>query len=129
VNKPYETGRAFELEVAALARDLGFDVLGQLRLGARVWGAPRRIDLSLGYPGRPFLGIECKFQGSRGSIEEKCIATLVDMDTWPIDGIMTWTGGGYSLHFREWLMKQPNAVHFDNLPEWLESWKADEQPK
>ena len=121
----YETGRAFELGVADMARSLGFDVKGQLQLGKRIWGSPRHIDLSLGYSGRPVLGVECKYQASRGSIQENCVATLSDIESWPIPGILVWSGPGYSVHFREWLGRQHTAVHFDNLKVWLERWRVD----
>ena len=99
-------------------------MVGQLALGKRVWGASRRIDLSLGYSGRPFLGIECKYQATRGSVEEKCVATLVDIEAWPMPGIMVWTGAGFSPSFRRWLTRTPAAVHFDKLEAWLERWKT-----
>jgi hypothetical protein len=119
-----DSGRLFELEVADLCKTLGFEVQGQTTLGKRLWGTSRKVDLTLGYPGRPFLGIECKMQRSRGSVEEKCVATLLDIKTWPIHGILVYHGPGFSRPMRGYLGRQEHAVRFDDLTKWLEKWKA-----
>jgi hypothetical protein len=66
--------------VAELARGLGLEVHEQFEVARRIWGARRKIDLVLIYPGsRKTLGVECKFQGGGGSAEEKIPATIQDL--------------------------------------------------
>ena len=83
------SGTDLEREVARLAEDLGLRVGNQVKVGRRLWGAERRIDLVLRHAdsGRS-LGIECKYQGVGGSAEEKIPATIQDIAAWPIPGIV-----------------------------------------
>ncbi len=71
------SGADLERAVATLARTLGLQVRTQVRVARRLWGAERRIDLVLNHgPSGRSLGIECKFQGTGGSAEEKIPATI-----------------------------------------------------
>jgi hypothetical protein len=42
------------------------------------------------------LGVECKFQATSGTAEEKIPATIQDMEHWPIPGIEVIDGEGFS---------------------------------
>ena len=91
------SGAELEQAVANLADRLGLRVGKQIRVGRRLWGAERRVDLVLRHPdsGRS-LGIECKYQGVSGSAEEKIPATVQDISAWPIPGIVVFAGPGFS---------------------------------
>jgi hypothetical protein len=106
--------------VAALAVSLGLEAREQVRVGRRIWGAERRIDVVLTHPvQRLRLGVECKFQSKIGSAEEKIPTTIQDIAAWPIDGIVVFTGEGFSQHMRSFLVASGKAVEFCDLEAWL----------
>ena len=98
------SGADLERAVAALAQTLGLQVRTQVRVARRLWGAERRIDLVLRHPESDrSLGIECKYQGTGGSAEEKIPATIQDIAAWPIPGIVVFDGAGFSANMRAYL--------------------------
>ncbi len=114
------SGDALVKDVAALGRALGLEPREQFRAGRRIWGAERRIDVVFTDPQtRKRLGVECKFQGSSGSAEEKIPTTLQDIAAWPIPGIVVFAGEGFSPHMRSFLIASGRAVSFDDLEPWL----------
>ena len=114
------SGAELEQAVANLADRLGLRVGRQIRVGRRLWGAERRIDLVLRHPdsGRS-LGIECKYQGVSGSAEEKIPATVQDISAWPISGIVVFAGPGFSENMRAYLHSTGKAVAQEDLHGWL----------
>jgi len=114
------SGDALVKDVAALGRSLGLQAREQFRAGRRIWGAERRIDVILTDPvSRKRLGVECKYQGSAGSAEEKIPTTLQDIAAWPIPGIVVFAGEGFSPNMRSFLIGSGNAVQLDDLEPWL----------
>lgn len=106
--------------VVQLAGYLGLDCRTEVRVGRRLWGAVRRIDVVLTESTtRRTLGIECKFQGSTGSAEEKIPATISDIAAWPIPGIVVFGGSGFSANMRMYLISSGKAVEVDDLEDWL----------
>lgn len=107
-------------EVVVLANSLGLLAREQFRCGRRIWGAERRIDVVLTNPtDRKRLGVECKYQGQQGSAEEKVPTTIQDIDAWPIQGIVVFTGDGFSTLMRSFLIASGKAVEFQDLEPWL----------
>ena len=79
------TGTALEAAVADLAEGLRLDVRRKVRVGRRLWGSIRHIDVVATDPrSRKTLGIECKYQGAKGTAEEKLPALINDISAWPI---------------------------------------------
>ena len=114
------SGADLEREVASLADRLGLRVGKQIRVGRRLWGAERRIDLVLRHPDSGgSLGIECKYQGVSGSAEEKIPATIQDIAAWPIPGIVVFAGPGFSDNMRAYLHSTGKAVAHEDLHGWL----------
>ena len=106
--------------VAALAMSLGLQVRTQVRVGRRIWGAVRRIDVVLTYiETRRTLGVECKFQREQGTAEEKIPSTIQDIAAWPIRGLVVFDGDGFTPNMRSFLIASGKAVEFDDLREWL----------
>ena len=118
--KAIASGTDLELAVAILADRLGLRVGAQVKVGRRLWGAERRIDLVLRHTdsGRS-LGIECKYQGVGGSAEEKIPATIQDIAAWPIPGIVVFAGRGFSDNMRAYLHSTGKAVAYEDLEGWL----------
>lgn len=114
------SGADLEREVASLADRLGLRVGRQIRVGRRLWGAERRIDLVLRHAdSRRSLGVECKYQGVSGSAEEKIPATIQDIIAWPIPGIVVFAGPGFSENMRAYLHSTGKAVAHEDLHGWL----------
>ncbi len=114
------SGRALEDEVGALAEGLGLQVDRQVKVGRRIWGAERRIDLVLRLPASGSrLGVECKYQGKAGTAEEKIPAVIEDIAAWPIDGLVVIAGDGFSDHMKAFLLSTGKAVYLEDLETWL----------
>lgn len=115
------SGRDLEDEVVALAENLGLQVRRQVKVGRRLWGQERRIDLILTEPvQRTRLGIECKYQGGAGSADEKIPATISDIAAWPIQGLVVFAGAGFSANMRSYLLSTGRAVELTDLRPWLQ---------
>jgi hypothetical protein len=107
-------------QVVALAGELGLRAREQFRCGRRIWGAERHIDVVLTNPSdRKRLGIECKYQGSKGSAEEKIPTTIQDIAAWPIPGVVVFSGDGFSPLMRSFLVASGKAIDFADLESWL----------
>ena len=114
------TGTQFRDQVAELAEDLGLVVHKEFYLGRRLWGSRRRIDLILTKPESGLrLGIECKYQKSTGTVQEKLPATIADIESWPIEGIVAYDGPGFSANMRAYLDSTGKAMEFPHLEAWL----------
>src|SRR6266851_3782773 len=107
-------------KVAALGTKIGLDVRTEVRVGRRLWGAIRHIDVVLtrAETGKT-IGVECKFQGGGGSAEEKVPATIQDISAWPIDGIVVFAGDGFTDNMKSYLISTGKAVEFKDLEPWL----------
>ena len=103
-----------------LAGSLGLQSRTQVRVGRRLWGAVRRIDVVLTYAEtRRTLGLECKFQHQQGTAEEKIPSTIQDIAAWPIRGLVVFSGEGFTPNMRSFLISSGKAVELDDLREWL----------
>src|SRR5579883_1982492 len=114
------TGAALVGQVLALAEKLALEAQEQVKVGRRLWGAVRNIDVVLTQPeSRLRLGVECKFQGTKGTAEEKIPAILDDIDAWPIRGIVVIGGSGFTANMRYYLISSGKAVLIEDLEDWL----------
>ena len=114
-----ENGAQLQRAVAELAVLLGIDVRREVRAGRRLWGRERRIDLVLTHrETNRRLGIECKFQAGSGSADEKVPATISDIASWPIDGLVVFAGEGFQ-QTKSYLYATGKAVDFVDLEDWL----------
>jgi hypothetical protein len=113
-------GEHLVVQVLELAAELGLDARTQVRVARRIWGAIRRIDVVLTHrETRRTLGLECKFQGSQGTAEEKIPSTIQDIAAWPIPGLVVFAGEGFSPNMTAFLISTGKAVEFDDLRAWL----------
>lgn len=114
------SGAALEGKVKNLAESLGLSVRRGVRAGRRIWGKERKIDIVVKHPvtGK-VLGVECKTQRTAGTAEEKIIATVLDIEHWPIPGIVVIDGTGFSREIEGYLMSTGKVVWYDELEDWL----------
>lgn len=119
--KAVKSGAALRDAVAELAESLNLNVEKEVRLGRRVWGARRNIDVVIrNNDTKQSLGIECKYQDSKGSAEEKIPATMQDIPAWPIKGLVVYSGKGFSTNMKAYLLSTGLAIEFNDLKKWLE---------
>jgi hypothetical protein len=115
-----QRGKELALRVRDLAALLDLEVRVEVRVGRRLWGAVRRIDVVVTDPRTARrLGIECKFQGEKGTAEEKIPAIVADIAAWPIPGIVVIDGDGFSANMRQYLISTGKAVELEDLEGWL----------
>jgi len=113
-------GKVLQNKVVKMGRELSLEIKTEVRLGKRIWGANRRIDVVMTDPKtRLSLGIECKAQRSMGTTEEKLTATVRDIKAWPIRGIIVIDGEGFSDHMRSFLYSTGLTVDLEDLEMWL----------
>jgi hypothetical protein len=116
----YRAGDKLAKQVVHTAAGLGLIAREQFKCGRRIWGAERRIDVILTEPeSRKRLGVECKAQDSPGTAEEKIVATIQDMDAWPIAGLLVFSGPGFSEKMKSFMIASGKAVDFEDLEPWL----------
>ena len=77
-------------------------------IGQDVYGKRRRVDFILYHPRLyPYcLVIQCKWQSSSGSVEEKYPYEVLSIRVNSYDTIIVLDGGGYSKGAKEWLIDQ-----------------------
>jgi hypothetical protein len=115
-----ESGAALEAVVADLAQQLGMEVRRKVKVGRRLWGSVRNIDVVVTEPRtRKTIGIECKYQGGQGTAEEKLPSLISDIQAWPIPGILVFDGPGFSANMKAYLYSTGKAVALHDLQDWL----------
>lgn len=116
-----DSGNKLRDEVVAIGKSLGLEAEIEAAVGRRIWGAKRRIDVVLrNKDTRQSLGIECKYQGTQGSAEEKIPATIDDIGAWPIRGIVVFEGKGFSPNMTAYLISTGLAVELHDAKKWIE---------
>lgn len=115
-----KNGNELKRAVVLTGESLGLAASTEVRVGRRIWGAVRHIDVVLTDPStRQRIGLECKYQGSTGTAEEKIQATLEDIRAWPIKGLVVIAGPGFSQNMRGYLISTGSVVDFEDLGDWL----------
>jgi len=106
--------------IVELAKTLGLETREEYNVAKRIWGANRNIDVILRDPRTSkVLGIECKFQKTPGTIEEKLPAIIEDIKAWPMNGIVVYGGEGITVNMKSYLVSTGKALEFGELESWL----------
>lgn len=115
-----KNGNELKRLVVEVGVSLNLNAATEVKVGRRIWGAVRNIDVVLTDPiTRQRIGLECKYQGSTGTAEEKIQATLEDIRAWPIKGLVVIAGPGFSQNMRGYLISTGNVVDLEDLSDWL----------
>ncbi len=115
-----ESGKELEDRVAEIGEALNMEVKRRVRVGKRLWGRDRYIDVVLTHPvTRRSIGLECKYQRVSGTTEEKLPSTIEDIRAWPIRGLVVFHGEGFSVNMRSYLYSTGLAVELEDLEAWL----------
>ncbi len=115
-----KSGDELKRRVVALAESLGLKADTEVKAARRLWRQRRFIDVVIAdEKSGKRLGVECKYQASGGTAEEKIPATIQDIAHWPIPGIVVIDGEGFSSNMQGYLMSTGKVVWFDELEDWL----------
>ena len=75
----------------------GIHLYEEVSLGTSIIGKQRRIDLLVVHPATgDSLALECKYQDSSGTADEKIPYALQDLATLRIPGVIAYAGSGFS---------------------------------
>ena len=117
--QPVSTGAKFERDVENIIQQLGLSLLRQVSMGVSILGRRRVADFVVHDGSGRSLGIECKFQQTPGSAEDKLVHTITDFDARPIKHILVFGGQGFSKNVKGYLLSTGKAVELDQLRNYL----------
>lgn len=118
--KAVNNGNKLQDDVIRLGESLGLKAEKEVKVGRRIWGAKRYIDVVLTHSDtRIKIGIECKYQAGGGSAEEKIPSTLEDIQAWPVKGIVVIDGPGFSQNMKGYLTSTGSVIEYEDLQDWL----------
>jgi hypothetical protein len=90
----------------------GVKVYREVRVGKTLTGRGRRVDIFVLEPGtRTALAIECKYQGSVGTVDEKIPFALQDLERMSIPVCIAYAGDGFSQGILHILSASPIAAY------------------
>lgn len=98
---PVVTGHDFKRRISSYLVsaywDRGIQVYDEVSIGTSIIGKQRRVDLLLLHPetGRA-LALECKYQDSSGTADEKIPYTLQDLAAMRLPSAVVYAGRGFS---------------------------------
>lgn len=106
------------------------EVYTEIRVGKSIIGKGRRIDLFVYDSAKnKAFAIECKYQGTQGTADEKIPYALADMSSLPMGGCIVYAGGGFSQGVLHMLQSSEIAAYC--LPDELKlngggkTWELD----
>ena len=90
--------------------DRGLRVFREVRVGKSIIGKNRCIDV-LCISGDLAFAVECKFQDSQGTVDEKIPYALEDLQAMPLSGCISYAGRGFSDGVLHMLAAAPGAAY------------------
>lgn len=117
------TGHEYKLRiaryVAAVYGPRGLELFDEVTVGTTIIGKPRRIDLlviereSEREPARPrrALAVECKYQDTAGTVDEKIPYALRDLESLRMPATIVYAGSGFSEGVLHLLKASPLAAY------------------
>jgi hypothetical protein len=100
----------------------GLAVYREVRVGKTIIGKDRCIDIfCVSGDTQKAFAIECKFQDSQGTVDEKIPYALDDVKALPMPGCIVYAGQGFSAGVQHMLAASPHAAFCLPLPEQLDS--------
>ena len=90
----------------------GLRVFREVRVGKSIIGKNRCVDVfCVNEPGNTAFAIECKFQDSPGTVDEKIPYALDDLDALPMAGCIAYAGKGFSAGVLHMLRASTHAAY------------------
>src|SRR6185436_10399108 len=98
--------------VARRFESRGLKAYREVRVGKTIIAKNRCIDiLCVGDNGLKAFAIECKFQDSQGTVDEKIPYALDDLQALPMAGCIAYAGRGFSAGVQHMLEASPHAAY------------------
>jgi hypothetical protein len=92
--------------------DQGLQVYREINIGKSIIGKGRRIDLLVvDEKGGTAFAIECKYQATVGTVDEKIPYALDDMDALRVEGCIVYAGAGFSTGVLHLLQASETAAY------------------
>jgi hypothetical protein len=90
----------------------GLSVYREVRVGKTIIGKDRCIDIfCVSGDAQKAFAIECKFQDSQGTVDEKIPYALDDVRALPMAGCIAYAGQGFSAGVQHMLAASPHAAY------------------
>ena len=90
----------------------GLKVYREVRVGKTIIGKDRCIDIfCVSDDAQKAFAIECKFQDSQGTVDEKIPYALEDVRSLPMAGCVAYGGSGFSSGVQHMLAASPHAAY------------------
>jgi hypothetical protein len=110
----------FEKLVCLVAMHQGLDFRWQCYIGKTIYGRRRKVDVVLRHAATGHrLAVECKFQDSSGTTDEKLPYAVLNQKTLPIPGVIVFGGKGWSDGALPWLCANAQATDLANWEDWV----------
>jgi hypothetical protein len=128
------TGRDYADLVAAYVSarfaGRGLKVYREIQVGKSIIGKNRRVDVfCVCEATNAAFAIECKFQESEGTVDEKIPYALDDLAALPMAGCIAYAGRGFSQGVLHMLEGAPRAAYCLPVPgqtdQSLQTWELD----
>jgi hypothetical protein len=108
----------------------GLKVYREIRVGKSIIGKNRCIDVfCVRDADSTAFAVECKFQESPGTVDEKIPYALDDLEALPMAGCIAYAGGGFSEGVLHMLRAAPRAAYCLPQPGQVdasaETWELD----
>ena len=108
--------------VARRFESRGLKAYREVRVGKTIIAKNRCIDiLCVGDDGQKAFAIECKFQDSQGTVDEKIPYALDDLQALPMAGCIAYAGVGFSPGVLHMLAASPHAAYCLPVPDQVGS--------
>ena len=108
--------------VARRFGDRGLRVYREVRVGKTIIGKNRYVDVfCVSDDTRKAFAIECKFQESQGTVDEKIPYALDDLRALPMSGCIAYAGQGFSEGVQHMLAASPHAAYCLPLSDQIDS--------
>ena len=92
--------------------DRGLKVYREIHIGKTIIGKNRHVDIfCVCERSNRAFAIECKFQESIGTVDEKIPYALDDLKAFPMAGCIAYAGGGFSDGVLHMLEASPHAAY------------------
>lgn len=109
--------------VARRFEDRGLKAYREVDVGKTIIGKNRCVDILCVAADRAFA-IECKYQDSKGTVDEKIPYALDDLRATPMTGCIAYAGSGFSAGVLHMLAASPDAAYC--LPVVGQTWSSAE---
>ena len=110
--KGHEYADLISLYLVTNFGERGIEVYREVALGKTIVGKNRRVDMLVVHEIKDkALAIECKYQASSGTADEKIPYTLADLDAMRVPACVVYAGDGFSAGIQHMLAASPAAAY------------------